>query len=63
MNQDLQTELQTDLETKKRKTRKANTELLNQPFSHQLTRLEKLLGKCGNRERQKLLLETLLQTY
>jgi hypothetical protein len=60
MNQDLQTDLQT---APSQKTRKPKIELSEQTFGHQLIRVEKLLRNCGDRERQKLLLETLLQSY
>lgn len=63
MSQDLQTSLdQTELNQNRKKPR-VKTELSVQTFGHQLIRLEKLLRACGDKDRQKLLLETLLQSY
>lgn len=64
MTQDDLTNQQT-LTIKKRGRAKGDsiTPLSQQTFGHQLIRVEKLLKTCGNQDRQKLLLETLLQSY
>ena len=64
MSPDLQTDLQTDLQKKRgRKKGDSIIPLSEQTFGHQLIRLEKLLRNCGNKDRQKLLLDTLSQSY
>jgi hypothetical protein len=63
MNQDLQATNQTMEISNNQMERKPKTPLSVQTFGQQLTRIEKLLRNCGDKERQKLLLETLLQSY
>lgn len=46
-----------------KKPRKEKTPLNLQPLSKQLLRLENLLTQCGDKERQKKLLTTLMSMY
>jgi len=64
MSPDLQSNLETNQKTKRGREKGVKaTPLSEQYFTHQLMRLEKLLNQCGDRDRQKLLLDTLSKAY